>query len=364
MIVALLLPAVQAVRESARRTECINNLHNIAIAAHSYHDIHRTFPPGWVEPENLDDYNNRYYDCHWCDIPITDFETPAKDVFLSFATTKIPEWYYISDVEGEDGMKQEEDFVYVEDWRMARYWGWHAMLLPQMGQMTTDIHFNEERYSENNWEAMQMKIPSYTCPSAVLANSVADGQLARRTLNGVQEISSDLGLTSYRGVRGYWADQCATDDAELDEEDPTDYLLHPGMFEINKQTRFSDVTDGESNTFMFGESTLGFWNDGFSCCASIHDDRPEFFSYFFYEIPDPGDVRPPDEESDDGVARDETRGNRFYRSQYFGFGSWHHGVSNFALVDGSVRSVSYTINGRVLRALMTRSRGEKVEMVD
>lgn len=48
VLVALLLPAVQQARESARRTQCRNNLKQIALALHNYHDAHRVFPPGAV----------------------------------------------------------------------------------------------------------------------------------------------------------------------------------------------------------------------------------------------------------------------------------------------------------------------------
>jgi len=53
ILVGMLLPAVQAAREAARRLQCSNNFHQLGIALNSYHDAHRRFPPAYVQPVRL-----------------------------------------------------------------------------------------------------------------------------------------------------------------------------------------------------------------------------------------------------------------------------------------------------------------------
>lgn len=289
LLAALLLPAVQQAREAARRTECLNNLKQMALACHNYADSHKCFPSGFILTPN------------------------ASQISLAFQNNPIT----IPLGPPVSGQVQQVSLV---DWTYSENWSWHAMILSQMGQSTVGVNFNNPKFDPmntmtvtDNMVACQQVIGTYSCPTNSLPSSRPQG----------------YGYTTYRGCMG---------------TTPTN-----GMFFQDSAVSFRMIRDGESSTLLIGESLMGFWGDGNSCCARVADDNND-------DISDRGtDGMIPTMRPSAFDTYWTTSGIHF-----FGFGSWHADTCNFALADGSTRSIAKNINFKTLKALATRENMERV----
>lgn len=207
-LVGLLLPAVQAARESGRATQCRNNLRQMGVALHHYHDHGRRLPAGWA------------------------------------------------------GVVRGSDPPVVADDQPG--WGWASRLLPQIeqGALGDRIDFTKPLFDAANplvhADVRRAAVPALLCPSdtrgptesvgGVFAIGTDDGE-EETVVNGVlyHEVDggplaplSDVGKSNYIGLFGT---------IEADEAP----AAGDGVFFRNSRIRLTDITDGTSKTIMAGE---------------------------------------------------------------------------------------------------------------
>ncbi|MCA9053785.1 MAG: DUF1559 domain-containing protein [Planctomycetaceae bacterium] len=192
ILVALLLPAIQRVRESARQTECSDRLHNLGVALHAYHGDYDTLPPGWIELDG--------------NIP----------------PVNLP----------ENGF------------------GWGAMLLPYIEQkpLYDLIDFTEplndgpdrdlRRPGTQNNETLVATVPLvlFRCPSDT-------GPERHDNYDNFGVTTRQMAISNYVGCYGAFP---LADNASNSQPDF-------GAFHRNSDITFSRLTDGTSNTFLVGE---------------------------------------------------------------------------------------------------------------
>lgn len=143
LLIALLLPAVQSAREAARRTQCSNNLKQIGLALHNYHDLHRIFPPASIRPRGFIDNGRDHPRTTWA-ISILPMLEQAP-LFQQFDST----------VDSTEFVNQSVTWAHVPGYRCPTDPGAGALFEPVLGSTYSRsnyaANFGSGSWGQSHW---------------------------------------------------------------------------------------------------------------------------------------------------------------------------------------------------------------------
>ena len=227
VLVALIMPAVQAARESANRAKCQNNLKQLGLAAQEYHDNFNSFPAGW-----------------YCTVPGVDSNGNQTGYDPNCASSAQPYQPYM----------------------------WNGMtglfLKLEMGNLYNEINFNNYPTDTSNWTAIRRTVDGFVCASNRKPAAVAGA-------NANNNSPPKSGPSDYRAnmAAGMVLPGANPNCMTQDPTNPACCIYDNGVMYQNSAVSFADITDGTTNTVLIGETLTGTWPDATSCCVRTNTDR-------------------------------------------------------------------------------------------
>ncbi len=301
ILIALLLPAVQQAREAARRTQCKNNLHNIGLALHNYHDTFNIFPPalnhsGRYNSAAFFTGNNRVLNTPgWIFLlPYYD-QAPAYNLFNhNVATTNDNGSPYGMPIAGDPNL---------------------------------------------NLQVTTLQLDILKCPSHPQAGEVSSAGATFDSNPALFYTRRNAVRTSYLFSTGSITDYSATHKQYND-------AIYQATFGNSGAAKIRDLVDGTSQTIVVGEgwggaqykisSSFGPWGlQGVHTCC--HGYLPNSSSSTLSQAT----IAPYESNYKINAAYN---GDALGRQYAWGFGSGHEGGAQFLLGDGAVRFISENLN--------------------
>lgn len=216
VLVGLLLPAVQKVREAANRLRCQNNLKQIGLALHNYESANGTFPPAYVR-------------------------TSGRQTGTAY------------------GIRYPDD-----NWNGLTGWGWGALLLPYLEQdnLYRSLRLDLPCWAPENAVLVKTKVPVFLCPSATGGSDGFAVEFDSGDLKHGKPFSPEIRFAhshyvTNAGVHQPWGRTTAyAFDFDVPEPIPANNNVPAstdGPFYRDSKTRVADVSDGLSQTVFVGE---------------------------------------------------------------------------------------------------------------
>jgi prepilin-type N-terminal cleavage/methylation domain-containing protein/prepilin-type processing-associated H-X9-DG protein len=303
ILIALLLPAVQFAREAARRMSCSNNLKQIGIALHTYHDTNKVFPPALIGSGRWNVGGAAQNPPH--------------------VVTNTTGWVLLLPFLDQQPMYDQ-----------YKFWAPSSVSNPYGQPM-----YNGIAVSDWNRPIYEQKLEILTCPSdtmpaqTLLRNPNLQSDFYES--NNAARANYLFATGNYTDYSGRWRDQNAT---------------HRGMFGNDGAGTLADCVEGTSNTIAVGESKQGhrgkastvfgpYWGAGVHTCC--HGYTP--YSLTLTTVTGAAGTRTVSTGAQ--YAPNFPWGMNALKQQYaWVFGSYHPGGVQYVLCDGSVKFIGDNVD--------------------